>query len=150
MDLKKEWKDLRGRSIYAQARILVVICYVMSIIATAVVAAPADEKTNQIGARIITMDGDMVVGRYFVITNESHDHWYDVTISINGGYEVHKDLVHAGERLTIFLKDFTREESQNRLGKDVTRKVSAPVDTRVNAVTVRTRDGQARKELTNP
>lgn len=148
MDLRQEWKSLRGKSVYAQLRVFVVVVYALSIIATVVVAAPADEKTNQIGARIVTLDGDMVVGRYFVITNDSREHWYDVTISIDGGYVVHRDLVRAGERLTLFLKDFARDESQNRLGKDVTRRVSAPVDTKVSAVTVKTRGGAARSEIT--
>ncbi len=135
MDWKKELRSARG---------MVLIVYVISIIATVVVAAPADEKTNQIDARIVTMDGDMVVGRYFVITNDSRNHWYDTTISIDGGYEVHKDIVRVGERLTLFLKDFTREEA-GKVGK---RRVSAPVDTRVTAVTVKTRDGAARSVLT--
>ncbi|MBC7792703.1 MAG: hypothetical protein H7Z43_03260 [Clostridia bacterium] len=136
-----------AKSVYARARILVVVMYVVSIVATVVVAAPADEKTNQIGARILTLDGDMVVGRYFVITNESRSHWYDVTIAIDGGYEVHKDLVRARERITLFLKDFGRDETTSRLGKDITRRVSAPLDFKVSAVTVRTRDGAARSEI---
>ena len=105
-----------------------------------VLAAPADVKTNAIDARIMILEGDMVVGRYFVITNDSRAHWYDVQITIDGGYAMHKDIVRAGERLTLFLKDFSRDEERN----GTTRKVNAKPDTRVSAVTVKTRDGAAR------
>ncbi len=102
--------------------------YLCIVVATVAVAAPADEKTNQVGARIMSLEGDMVVGRYFVVTNESRSHWYDVIFEIDGGYSIHKDLVHAGEKVTLFLKDFHREETIDRHGTPVTRKVAAPLD----------------------
>jgi hypothetical protein len=135
----------RHLSIYGQIKVLVLGFYVFLCMATVVVAAPADDKTNQIEARIMVLEGDMVVGRYFVVQNEGRAHWYDVTFEIDGGFHVKRDLVHAGEKVTLFLKDFQREEATERFGKTVTKRQTAPVDMQVSAITVRTRDGKTRE-----
>ncbi len=132
-------------SFYGQAKVIVVGVYIFLCMATVVVAAPADDKTNQISARIMVLEGDMVVGRYFVVQNEGRAHWYDVVFEIDGGFSVKRDLVHAGEKVTLFLKDFQREENIERLGKTVTKRQTAPVDMQVNFITVRTRDGKTRE-----
>jgi hypothetical protein len=146
----KRWLEelverFRHLSIYGQIKVIVVGIYIFLCMATVVVAAPADEKTNQIEARIMVLEGDMVVGRYFVVQNEGRAHWYDVVFEIDGGFTVKRDLVHAGEKVTLFLKVFQRDESIERLGKTVTKRQSAQVDMQVNMITVRTRDGETRE-----
>ncbi len=153
-DQLKRWLEelierFRHLSIYGQLKVVVVGIYVFLCMATVVVAAPADDKTNQIEARIMVLEGDMVVGRYVVVQNEGRAHWYDVVFEIDGGFQVKRDLVHAGEKVTLFLKDFQREEVAERLGKAVTKRQSAPVDMQVNVITVRTRDGKTR-EIVSP
>ena len=141
------WQRFQQLTIYGQAKVLVVAAYLCIVVATVAVAAPADDKTNQVGARIMSLEGDMVVGRYFVVTNESRSHWYDVTFEIDGGYTVAKPIVQAGEKVTLFLKDFHREETIDRHGTTVTRKVAAPLDLPVRTLIVRTRDGTTRGEV---
>lgn len=149
-DQLKRWMEalverFRHLSIYGQIKVIVVGIYIFLCMATVVVAAPADDKTNQIEARIMVLEGDMVVGRYFVVQNEGRAHWYDVVFEIDGGFAVKRDLVHSGEKVTLFLKDFQREEVIERVGKSVTKRQSAPVDMQVSAITVRTRDGKSRE-----
>src|SRR5689334_12366391 len=93
----------------------------------------------------MVLEGDMVVGRYFVVQNEGRSHWYDVVFEIDGGYRVKRDLVHAGEKVTLFLKDFAREETAVVGGRTITKRKSAPVELQVNMLTVHTRDGQSRE-----
>lgn len=138
----------RQLSFYGQAKVIVVGIYIFLCMATVVVAAPADDKTNQISARIMVLEGDMVVGRYFVVQNEGRAHWYDVIFEIDGGFTVKRELVHAGEKVTLFLKDFQRDENVERLGKTVTKRQTAPVEMPVNFITVRTRDGKTREVVT--
>jgi hypothetical protein len=142
------WQRFQNLTVYGQAKVLVLAAYLAIVVATVAVAAPADDKTNQVGARIMALDGDMVVGRYFVVTNDSRSHWYDVTFEIDGGYVVDsKKLVQSGEKVTLFLKDFKRDETVDRKGVQVTRKVSAPLDLQVHTLIVRTRDGTTRGEI---
>jgi hypothetical protein len=149
----KQWAEallerFRHLSIYGQLKVIAVGVYVFLCMATVVVAAPADEKTNQIEARIMVLEGDMVVGRYFVVQNEGRAHWYDVVFEIDGGFQVKRELVHAGEKVTLFLKDFQREDTTTRPGKSLVKRQSAPVDMQVNFLTVHTRDGMSRQILT--
>lgn len=146
----KRWAEelverFRHLSIYGQLKVIVVGIYIFLCMATVVVAAPADEKTNQIEARIMVLEGDMVVGRYFVVQNEGRAHWYDVVFEIDGGFQVKRELVHAGEKVTLFLKDFQREDVTQRPGKTLVKRQSAPVDMQVNVITVHTRDGMTRE-----
>lgn len=144
------WERFRQLTVYGQAKVLVVGVYIALVVVTVAVAAPADNKTNQVGARILALEGDMVVGRYFVVRNESRNHWYDVVFEIDGGYQIQRDLVLAGEKVTLFLKDFHRDETQERQGKSMKRKVAAPIDLAVHTFVVRTRDGMTRGEVGAP
>lgn len=141
-DLLERFRTL---SIYGQIKVVVVGIYAFLVVATVAVFAPADAKTNQIAARIMVLEGDMVVGRYFVVQNEGRAHWYDVAFEIDGGYQVKRDLVHAGEKVTLFLKDFVREETTVVGARTITKRKAAPVDLKVGMLTVRTRDGQSRE-----
>ncbi|MEL6759236.1 MAG: hypothetical protein AAFP04_02430 [Myxococcota bacterium] len=111
--------------------------------AITVTRVPLGGADNAIGARITVLDGDMVVGRYFVIVNESRSHWRDVRVEIDGGYSVSEELVPAGSNLELFSTSFRREEMRRRRGRDIARSVRAPLDAPLTKIRVMTQDGEA-------
>lgn len=137
------WAEFRARSVYFQLKVLVALLYGGVIAATLLFVPPTSQAKNQIGARIEVLEGDAVVGRYFVVYNEGRDHWYDVRLDIGDGFVVERPLVRAGEQLTLFVKDFKKRVVKQRRGREIPQVMSAPVDRAIEALTVTTRDGEA-------
>ncbi len=144
--LRERWGDFRATSIYFQLKTLVLLTYV-GLVAVTVFVVPLGEAGNDIGARIIVLDGDMVVGRYFVITNESRSHWRDVRVEIDGGYAVERDLVPAGSQLELFSTSFKKKEMRKRRGREIAKWVKAPLDIPLSELRVVTGSGEAVAEI---
>lgn len=141
--LSERWAEFRARSVYFQLKVLVALLYGGVIAATLLFAPPTSKAKNQIGARIEVLEGDAVVGRYFVVYNEGRDHWYEVRLDIGDGFVVERPLVRAGEQLTLFVKDFKKRVVRKRRGREIPQVMSAPVDRPIGTLTVTTRDGEA-------
>lgn len=137
------WAEFRARSVYFQLKVLVALLYGCVIAATLLFVPPTSQAKNQIGARIEVLEGDVVVGRYFVVYNEGRDHWYEVRLDIGDGFVVERPLVRAGEQLTLFVKDFKKRVVKQRRGREIPQVMSAPVDRAIETLTVTTRDGEA-------
>ncbi|MEM6274546.1 MAG: hypothetical protein AAF735_04825 [Myxococcota bacterium] len=112
-----------------------------------VTRVPLGGADNVLGARITVLDGDMVVGRYFVIANESRSHWRNVRVEIDGGYSVSEELVPSGSNLELFSTSFRREEMRRRRGRDIARMVRAPLDAPLTKIRVMTQDGEASAQI---
>lgn len=140
---REEWEDFQSHSIYFRLKALVVVVYGVIVFATIVWAPPRSLARNQIGATILVLEGDIVVGRYFIVENGSRSHWQNVRFEIDGGYVVERDLVRAGEKVTLYVKDFKRTEVRTRRGKEIPKRVPAPVDLPITALTVHTSEGVA-------
>jgi hypothetical protein len=140
---REGWESFRSRSVYFQLKVLVLIGYLGIVFATIVWAPPSSLAKNQIGARILVLEGDVVVGRYFVIYNESRTHWQNVRFEIDGGFTVQRDVVGAGEKVTLYVKDFKRVEVRRRRGHDIEKRVSAPIASELTALSVHTDQGEA-------
>lgn len=143
---RESWGDFRATSIYFQLKTLVLLLYV-GLVAITVFVVPLGEASNDIGARIIVLDGDMVVGRYFVITNASRSHWRDVRVEIDGGYAVERDLVPAGGQLELFSSSFKKKEMRRRRDREIAKWVKAPLDAPLTELRVSTESGEAVAEI---
>jgi len=110
-------------------------------------APPSSAAKNQIGARILVLEGDMVVGRYFVIQNESRAHWRGVTFEIDDGYTVMRELVAAGDKITLYVKDFHKKVIRTRRGRSIPKTVTAPVDLHVTRIKITCSEGVAVEPL---
>ncbi len=124
--LRDRWLEFRARSIYFQLKALVLILYGAIVAVTLVWAPPPSAAKNQIGARIMVLEGDIVVGRYLVIENQSRSHWQAVRITIDDDFVLERDLVAAGEKLTLFVKDFKKRVVRKRRGREIPKTISAP------------------------
>ncbi|MEO1173849.1 MAG: hypothetical protein AAFX94_17645 [Myxococcota bacterium] len=141
-DAKEHWGDFRATSIYFQLRALVLITY-CGLVAFTVLYVPLDGIHNAIGARITVLDGDMVVGRYFIISNEGREHWHNVTVELDGGFRFEQELVAAGTRLELFSTSFRKKEMRKRRGREIAKWSNAPPDAELTELRVSTRDGTA-------
>jgi hypothetical protein len=103
------WRTFRSHSRYFQLKALVLALYGVASVATLVyVFAPRHLGRNSLSARITVLPGDPVMGRYFIVQNESRRDWVGVRFEIDGGYEQRKDAVLAGEKIMLYLRSFTR------------------------------------------
>ncbi|MBI5507107.1 MAG: hypothetical protein HY903_00010 [Deltaproteobacteria bacterium] len=140
---RERWLGFRARSVYFQLKILVLALYGVAVAATILWAPEASHAKNQIGARILVLEGDVVVGRYFIIQNESRRHWQNVTFELDDGYTVTRDLVAAGDKETLYVKDFHKKVVRTRRGRTITKTVAAPVDLNVTRLKVSCSEGEA-------
>ncbi|MEM6734406.1 MAG: hypothetical protein AAF658_22770, partial [Myxococcota bacterium] len=115
----------------------------VGLVASTVMFVPLGGTGNDIGARIVVLDGDIVVGRYFVITNESRAHWKDVRVEIDGGFMIERDLVPAGTNLELFSTSFRKQEMRMRRGREIPKWVRAPLDAKLSELKVVTSEGDA-------
>jgi hypothetical protein len=141
------WADFRSHSIYFQLKAMVLICYLTIVGGTIVIAPPSSIAENEIGARIIPLPGDIVMGPYFIIENGSRAHWQQVTMEIDQGYRVVRDLVSAGERVTLYVTDFKKRVLRRRRGREIPKTVSAPADMPVSKLSIKCREGMAIEPL---
>jgi hypothetical protein len=137
------WLEFRARSVYFQLKALVLVLYGLVVAVTLIWAPPPSQAKNQIGASILVLEGDMVVGRYFIIENQSRNHWQAVRFEIDGGYVVHRDLVAAGEKVTLYVKDFKKKVIYRRRGREIPKTVSAPIDMPLARLSVTCSEGTA-------
>ena len=125
--LHAAWQRFRARSAYFQLRIVVVVAYASVVVATLIlVFAPLRAGRNDLGARITVLPGDPIMGRYFVVQNESRRDWLGVRFEIDGGYQMRRDAVLAGEKITLYVHDFTRQERVNVKQRSRAQPVAAP------------------------
>jgi len=141
--LRERWSSFRARSRYFQLRVLVMAAYALIVVLTALWAPPSSMERNDIGARILALSGDAVVGPYLIIENKSRDHWQHVSFAIDQGYIAERELVQAGEKVTLFVKDFHKVVMRTRRGRQIPKKVAAPVDLPLSKLVVTTTAGQA-------
>lgn len=104
-------------------------------------AKPPSLSTNEIGAKILVLPGDFVVGNYFIIHNETNVHWKSVTFEIDQGYKVYRDLVQAGEKVTLYVKDFKKKVVRTRRGKKIPKTISAPIDLPLSELRIECSEG---------
>jgi hypothetical protein len=104
-------------------------------------------QTNEIGASILTFPGDPVVGRYFIITNQSRDHWKDVRFEIDDGFAIEMMLLPAGEKVTLYVKDFKKKVMRRRRGKEIPKTVRARVDMELTELRLTCSEGEAVEPL---
>jgi len=145
--LRERWLDFRARSVYFQIKTLVLLVYGAIVAVTILWAPPESAAKNQIGAHILVLEGDMVVGRYFIIQNESRSHWQNVTFEIDGGYTATRDLVAAGDKVTLYVKDFHKKVVRTRRGRAIPKSEAAPVDQAVTKLRVVCNVGEAVEPL---
>ena len=141
------WAEFRARSIFFQLKTLVLLSYGAIVAVTILWAPPPSAAKNQIGANILVLEGDMVVGRYFVIQNESRSHWKNVTFSIDQGFSVARDLVPAGDKVTLYVKDFHKKIVRNRRGREIAKTIAAPADLPVTNLRIACSEGEALEPL---
>lgn len=141
--LQDRWSVFRAHSIHYQLKALLLTAYLSSVVATVIVAPPSSAAENQIGARIMVLDGDAVVGNYFIVKNESRDHWKGVTFSVGDGFTVKYDLVRASEKVTIYLRDFKKKVIRRRRGRDIPKIISAPADMELTMLSIECSEGVA-------
>ncbi len=141
------WTRFRARSIFFQLKTLVLITYGVVVAGTILWAPPSSGAKNQIGASILVLPGDPVVGRYFVIQNDSRRHWKAVIFTIDEGYSVQRDLVRAGEKVTLYVKDFRKKVVRKRRGREIPKTVSAPVEARITELRIECSEGVAVEPL---
>lgn len=145
-DAKERWGDFRATSIYFQLRTLVLVAY-CGIVGFTVLYLPLDGIHNPIGARVTVLDGDMVVGRYFIIANEGEEHWHNVTVELDGGFRFEQELVAAGTRLELFSTTFRKKEMRRRRGREIAKWVNAPPDAPLTSVRILTSGGEALEQI---
>jgi hypothetical protein len=145
--VRDRWHEFRARSIYFQLKVLVLVCYGVLVAGTLLWAPPSSAAKNQIGASILVLEGDMVVGRYIVVENQSRTHWKGVRFSIDDGYTVDRDLVQAGEKVTLYVRDFKKKVIRKRRGREIPRTVAAPPDMVPTGITVECSEGMAFQPL---
>ena len=141
--VKDRWLEFRARSVYFQLRVLVLLCYGAIVAVTILWAPPSTAAKNQIGARILVLEGDMVVGRCFVVQNESRGHWQNVTFEVDDGFTVTRDLVAAGDKVTLYVKDFHKKVIRTRRGRSIPKTVTAPADMKVTRLKIKCSEGEA-------
>lgn len=139
--LIERWREFRSRSVYFQLKALLLASYVAVVALTLLWAPPSSHAKNQIGARVVVLEGDIVVGPYFIIENESGAHWREVRFEIDDAYAVERDLVTAGEKVTLFIKDFGKTVVRRRRGRDIPLRVRAPVDLPLSQLSIRCSEG---------
>ena len=88
-----------------------------------------------------------MVGRYLVIQNESRKHWLNVKFTIDQGFAAERDLVQAGEKVTLFVKDFKKKSFRTRRGKKIPKMNSAPIDIGLTELRVECSEGEAVEPL---
>ena len=137
------WRSFRRRSIYVQLRVALLAGYAAVVLATVAWVASSGVGHNDLGARFLVLEGDPIVGPYFIVANESGEHWRDVVFEIDEGYRIERPLVAAGEKLTLFVKDFHKSVLRRRRGKEIPLAVPAPVDLPVHGLRVVARGGSA-------
>jgi hypothetical protein len=143
----EKWLSFRARSVFFQLKTLVLVAYGVVVAATILIAPPTSNAKNQIGANILVLEGDIVVGRYFIITNESRSHWQQVIFEIDGGYRVERDLVPAGEKVTLYVKDFKKKVIRKRRGRKIPKTVAAPVGMPLTQLRIQCSEGIAVEPL---
>lgn len=141
------WEEFRARSVYFQLKALVLAVYVGLVVATVVFVPIGGSAANDLGARIVVLDGDFIVGRYFVIHNESRMHWRNVTITVDDGFAVERDLVQAGDKLTLYAQDFKKTVVRKRRGREIPKLMSLPIERELSTITVRADEGSATGEI---
>ncbi len=137
----ERWRGFRGRSIYFQLKAFLLVGYVAVVMVTLLWAPPSSHAKNQIGARVLVLEGDIVVGSYLIIENDSGAHWRNVIFEIDDGYRVERDLVMAGEKVTLFIKDFHKRVVRKRRGRDIALRVRAPVDLALTQLRIECSEG---------
>lgn len=106
---RRRWREFRQRSVYFQWKALLLAVYTASVVLTvAWVVKPRGGGRNDLGARVVVLPGDAIMGRYFIVQNDSRRDWLGVTFAVDGGYTVTRETVLAGEKVTLLLRDFAR------------------------------------------
>lgn len=143
------WKEFRARSVYFQLKALVLVVYaaVVSLTTAWVMWFPSGVGENEIDARILVLEGDMVMGRYFVVENGGRDHWIDVSFEIDQGYLVKRQVVSAGEKITLFLRDFKKKVIRKRRGREIPKTQAAPPTLKVTELKIECNEGVATKPI---
>ena len=141
--VRDRWLEFRARSIYFQLKTLVLLVYGAIVAVTILWAPPSSAAKNQIGARILVLEGDMVVGRAFVIQNESRSHWQNVTFEVDDGFTVTRDLVAAGDKVTLYVKDFHKKVVRTRRGRSIPKTMTAPVELPITRLRITCNKGEA-------
>ena len=90
----------------------------------------------------------MVVGRYFVIQNESRTHWQNVTFELDDGYMVKRDIVAAGDKVTLYVKDFHKKVVRTRRGRQIPKTTAAPTNLPITRLRIECQQGEAVEPLT--
>jgi hypothetical protein len=149
--VRNAWQELRARSIYFQLKLLVVLAYGLVVFATVVAARPEKQVLrNDLGARVMMLPGDPIVGRYLIVQNESRKDWLGVRFEIDGGYQARRDAVLAGEKLTLYVRDFTRHEVLKLKRKTVTADAKAPASLVPTLLRIETKSGVMVQKLAGP
>jgi hypothetical protein len=134
------WRALRSRSVYFQYKVLVVAVYLAVVIATLLyVTAPRRAGPNDLTARVVVLAGDPIMGRYFVVENKSRHDWLGARFEITGGYQSRRDVVLAGEKLTLYLHDFIRQEAAKPMFRGPLQPAAAPANLPVATLRIESR-----------
>ncbi|OGQ86663.1 MAG: hypothetical protein A2289_25850 [Deltaproteobacteria bacterium RIFOXYA12_FULL_58_15] len=147
--VRDKWSEFRARSIYFQLKALILASYGAVVAITLLWAPPSTLAKNQIGAGIMALEGDDIVGRSFIVENQSRNHWSNVRFEIDGGYTVELDMVQAGDKVTLYAKDFTKKVIRKRRGREIPKTVSAPVDAVITNLQIECSEGLAVEPVVN-
>ena len=57
------------------------------------------------------------------------------------GYKVYRDLIQAGEKVTLYVKDFKKKVVRTRRGKKIPKTISAPIDLPLSELKIECSEG---------
>ncbi len=104
-------RGFRERSRWFKLKVLTAAVYGVVVLGTIALVAMPRGGPRTLGARVTVLPGDPLMGRYFIVQNESSRDWVGVRFEIDGGYQTRRDAVIAGQKVTLYLRDFTRPET---------------------------------------
>jgi hypothetical protein len=138
---REAWQLFRARSVYFQLKTLVLVVYATMVAATVVFVVVAGRGRNDLGASVTVLPGDPIMGCYFVVRNESKHDWLNVKFEIDGGYQQRRDAVLAGQKVTLYLNEFKRQQSVLVKKRKRVETVSAPASFKPTELRIETHQG---------
>ncbi len=120
--------DLRRTDRYTRLRAAIVGAWAILAAASLWVACPPTGPTNSLGAVVGILPGT-IMGTQVLVQNESHRHWTEVSLVLDGTWRAARHTIRSGDRLVLPVTSF-------RSGSD-----AAPQDLRPRTIAVECREG---------
>jgi hypothetical protein len=98
------------------------------------IACPPSGPGNSLGA-VARLDTGGIMGAQVLVQNDGGELWTDVVFSLDGGWQLTRRTVRAGDKLVLSLGAFTRDG------------VPAPRDLKPRLLTIQCREGKATTAL---